>query len=59
GQVREGMTRAAVFLAIGYPPKSNNPSMNAKVLKYEVRRPFISRSIRFDGDDKVEQVGRR
>ena len=57
GEVRKGMTRAAVFLAIGYPPQSTNPSLDARVLKYEVRRPFISRSIRFDDNDKVEQVG--
>lgn len=57
GQARVGMSREALFLAIGYPPKSNNPSNDAKVLKYEVRRPFISQNIRFDDNDKVEQVG--
>lgn len=58
GEVRVGMSRAAVFLAIGYPPRSNNPSMESKVLKYELRR-FMSRSIRFDDNDKVEQIGSR
>tara|TARA_R110002096_G_scaffold40525_7_gene110089 strand:- start:1212 stop:1784 length:573 start_codon:yes stop_codon:yes gene_type:complete len=58
GEVRNGMSREAVFLAIGYPPKSNNPSLQSDVLKYELRR-FMSRSIRFDNDDKVEQIGRR
>lgn len=58
GEVRVGMSRAAVFLAIGYPPKSTNPSMQSKILKYELRR-FMSRSIRFDGDDKVVQTGAR
>ena len=58
GEVRKGMSREAVFLAIGYPPKSNNASLQSDVLKYELRR-FMSRSIRFDNDDKVEQIGMR
>lgn len=56
GEIRRGMSRDAVFLAVGYPPKSTNPSETANTLTYEWRR-FVSRSVRFDGEDKVDQVG--
>lgn len=56
GEVRVGMSRDAVFLAVGYPPQSTNPSRADSVLTYEWRR-FIRRSVRFDSNDKVEQVG--
>lgn len=58
GEVRKGMTRRAVFLALGYPPKSNNPSLQSPVLKYEWRR-FVSRSIGFDDQDQVDRIGLR
>ena len=56
GEARVGMSREAVFLAIGYPPKSTNPSLSQSVLTYEFRR-FMRRSIRFDDNDKVDKIG--
>ena len=38
------------------PPKSTNPSEQRDTLVYEWRR-FVRRSVRFDDDDKVEQIG--
>jgi len=56
GEIRRGMSREAVFLAVGYPPKSTNPSESAATLIYEWRR-FVRRTVRFDSEDKVDQVG--
>ena len=38
GEARPGMSRVAVFLAIGYPPPAINASSKAKSLIYEMRR---------------------
>ena len=52
GVYEAGMSRDAVFLAIGYPPKSLNPSESASLLSYEARR-FVRRNIQFGDDDRV------
>lgn len=57
GDVRPGMSRQALFLALGYPPKSTNPSLDANTLIYETHR-MRRRSIVLDGDDKVASIGR-
>lgn len=56
GEIRRGMSREGVFLAVGYPPRSTNPSESANVLIYEWRR-FVRRTVRFDSGGKVDQVG--
>lgn len=55
GVARLGMSRSAVFLALGYPPKSNNPSLKATSLRYEARR-FVSRRVYFDDNDVVSKI---
>lgn len=57
GVARPGMSRAAVFLALGYPPKSTNPSLKAKSLRYEARR-FVWRRVLFDDNDVVSKITR-
>ncbi|MEZ6036087.1 MAG: hypothetical protein R3F29_01315 [Planctomycetota bacterium] len=57
GEARIGMSRAAVFLAIGYPPKSLNPSESDDVLTYQ-RNRFVRYTVRFGADDKVVDVSR-
>ncbi|MCK5941323.1 MAG: hypothetical protein KAI24_05075 [Planctomycetes bacterium] len=56
GEIRRGMSRDAVFLAVGYPPRSTNPAESEQKLVYEWRR-FVRRTVRFDRDDKVDQIG--
>ena len=58
GVAEVGMSREAVFLALGYPPKSNNPSLRAKSLKWETRR-FVGRRLHFDDQGIVTKIGRR
>lgn len=59
GVARPGMTRSAVFLALGYPPKSNNPSLQADSLHYSTRRPFVpGRRLHFDDNDVVSRITR-
>ena len=56
-QVRKGMTREQVFMAIGYPVSSENPRLDAKVLRYwlssfaEFQLTFVDdRVTAIDGD---------
>lgn len=58
GVAEIGMSREAVFLALGYPPKSNNPSLRSKSLKYETRR-FFARRITFNDEGAVTKISRR
>ncbi|MCA8974017.1 MAG: hypothetical protein KDC98_04810 [Planctomycetes bacterium] len=57
GVCRDGMSRRAVFLAIGYPPKSLNPSDEDDTLTYEARR-FVRRQVEFDDQGRVVRYGR-
>lgn len=38
GRFAKGMSRKALFLSIGYPPKSLNASYNAPMLRYQKKR---------------------
>ncbi len=58
GEARPGMSRAAVFLAVGYPSPSINDSLQAKSLIYEMRRS-LSCSIKFDERDRVGKIDMR
>lgn len=58
GEARPGMSRAAVFLAVGYPSPLINASAQAKSLIYEMRRS-VSCSIKFDETDHVDKIGMR
>ena len=57
GRVAYGMSREAVFLAIGYPPKSLSPSKRDDLLTYEWKRwrPY---RVGFGDDDRVTRLGR-
>lgn len=55
GRCQVGMSRAAVFLAVGYPPKSLSPSRDARDLTYEGRRLNQIR-VHFGDDDRVAQI---
>lgn len=48
-----GMSRKAVLQALGYPPRSLTPSLQADELKYEWKR-FDRRSFLFKGDQLVQ-----
>lgn len=59
GEIVVGMSRAAMFLAVGYPPKSLNPSLQDRVLKYQLRRlPPLHLDVRFGDDDRVVSIDR-
>ena len=57
GVARPGMSRSAVILALGYPPKSINPSLKAASWRYDARR-FVSRRVHFDDNDVVSKISR-
>ncbi len=52
-----GMSRRALFLAIGYPPKSLTPTEDDRILTYQSNR-FIRRTFEFGDDDRVKLLGR-
>ncbi|MCB9877870.1 MAG: hypothetical protein H6835_09740 [Planctomycetes bacterium] len=59
GEIAVGMSRAALFLVAGYPPRSNNPTMQENMLRYEVRRiPPLRRDVRFGDDDRIVDISR-
>ncbi len=55
GRYEVGMSRRAIFLAIGYPPKSLTLDDTDRVLKYAKKR-FNNVSLTFDDKDKVIDV---
>lgn len=57
GKVEPGMSRTAVTLAVGYPPASLTPNLDADTWVYEARR-FVSRRVTFDAEDRVSSYGR-
>ena len=57
GRCERGMSRPAVLLAIGYPPKSLSPSAYDDLLTYEWKR-FRRFRVRFDDSGKVSAVSR-
>jgi hypothetical protein len=56
GKIVNGMSRAAVFLAVGYPPQSINPSLEDTTLNYQ-RNRFARRAVVFDANDQVAAGG--
>ncbi|MFK7739126.1 MAG: hypothetical protein AB8H80_02295 [Planctomycetota bacterium] len=58
GDVREGMSREAVLMAWGYPPKSLTADCQQGQLKYDARRFGSSGrvTINFDAEDRVEKM---
>lgn len=56
GRVEVGMSRAAVFLAIGYPPASLSPDLKARSLVYQAAT-FNRRRFDFDDNDIVSAIG--
>jgi len=57
GVARPGMSRQAVLLALGHPPKALSPSEKDTVLTYE-RKRFVRYTVRFGADDKVVDLSR-
>jgi hypothetical protein len=55
GRYEVGMSRAAFFLAVGYPPSVLSPSLQDAVLTYEVRR-FNRVVFTFDAQDRLAEV---
>ncbi len=55
GRVEVGMSKAAVLLAIGYPPARRSPDLEASTWIYQVRR-FSSRRITFGPDECVSAI---
>lgn len=55
GTVAPGMSRAAIFLAIGYPPASISPNFEAKELAYQ-RTRFAKFKLHFGSDGKLASV---
>ncbi|MCR9243708.1 MAG: hypothetical protein NXI31_01665 [bacterium] len=57
GKCVVGMSRAAMILAVGYPPKSSNPAPGAKVLIYGGTK-WARRQVMFDENDQVKSYTR-
>ena len=55
GRYEVGMSRAALFLSVGYPPSKLSPSMNDAMLKYEVKR-FNNILFTFDARGKISDI---
>ncbi|HUR28428.1 MAG TPA: hypothetical protein VM509_09595 [Planctomycetota bacterium] len=55
GRWEVGMSRAALFLAIGYPPTALTPSPNDALLKYEVKK-FDNIVFDIDAQDHVASI---
>jgi hypothetical protein len=50
-----GMTRSQVLMSVGYPISSENPDINAKVLRFW-RSSFAEFQVVFDGKDRVKEI---
>jgi hypothetical protein len=55
GRYEVGMSRAALFLAIGYPPRALTPGLNDAQLTYEVRR-FNRVIFQFDAEGRLSAI---
>jgi hypothetical protein len=53
-QVTPGMTREQVFMSLGYPISSENPKLDARLLRYW-RSSFAEFQLIFDGD-RLKQI---
>lgn len=56
GVTKEGMSKAAVLMAYGYPPSHKTPSLKIDIWVYWDNR-FVTKSVKFK-DDKVSDVRR-
>ena len=55
GQIRIGMSREAVIIAAGYPPRHVNPSLKGNRWIYWKNR-FNKIAVNFDDEDKVSEI---
>ena len=55
GRYEAGMSREALFLAIGYPPASLSPDPAAPLLLHQVKR-FNKVAFHFDAAGRLEQI---
>jgi hypothetical protein len=55
GRYEIGMSRAALFLSIGYPPESLSPNLNDAKLTYEIKRGNKI-AFQFDDRDRVSAI---
>lgn len=55
GRYEVGMSRAALFLSIGYPPATLSPNLEEGWLKYEVKR-FNNILFTFDGAGRISEI---
>lgn len=55
GRYEVGMSRAAMFLSIGYPPTTLSPNPNDTLLTYEIKR-FNRIAFTFDAKDRVVSI---
>jgi hypothetical protein len=55
GRYEVGMSRAALFLSIGYPPATMSPTLTDPILKYEIKR-FNNIVFHFDGQDRISEI---
>ena len=55
GEIEEGMSKAAVLMAYGYPPGHRTPSLAGDTWVYWVNR-FVSKAIHFK-NDRVYKIG--
>lgn len=55
GRYEVGMSRAALFLAVGYPPATLSPNLEDASLKYEIKR-FNSIVFTFDANGRISDI---
>jgi hypothetical protein len=54
-RVMPGMTREQVFMAVGYPVSSENPNLDAKVLRFWLGS-FAEFQLLFDDQGRVREI---
>lgn len=55
GRAEVGISRQALFLAIGYPPATKSPNLEARDLTYQTAK-FPTRRFEFDADNRVSSI---
>lgn len=55
GRGEVGISRPALFLAIGYPPATKSPNLDARDLTYQTAK-FPTRRFEFDADGRVSSI---
>ena len=55
GEVRQGMSREAVLVSLGYPPESGTPSTKLDSWRYW-RHRFNTFIVHFDDEGRVEDI---